>query len=138
MISKSTKKKLLKVWSNQCAICNNNQFLEFHHIIPRAKGGSDDYDNLIVLCPCCHAKIHNKIFNPEKYHLNTSIDYNSAIPILEKYFSNQIGTAETKKRLNLSPKTHLSESSVFKRYKREKGITKHYNNVDLINSKRRK
>ena len=44
---------------------------------------------------------------------------------------------EAKEKLNLSSKTHLSESSVYKRYKREHKIGKFYNNVDLVNSKRR-
>lgn len=137
MILKSTKRKILTLWNNKCSVCGKNDFLEFHHIILKSSGGSDDYDNIILLCASCHAKIHKREFNPENYHLNTSIDYESAIPILEAYFSNQIGAKETKKKLNLSPKTHLSESSVYKRYKREHNITKFYNNVDLINSKRR-
>lgn len=63
---------------------------------------------------------------------------NPAKPVLAQYFANEIGARETKEKLNLSQKTHLSESSVFKRYKREHNIEKFYNNVDLINSKRRK
>lgn len=137
MITKSTKRKILEVWHDECAICGSREFLEFHHIIPKSKGGSDDYDNIIVLCACCHANIHERAFNPLNYHKNTSIDYELAVPILEAYFSNEIGTKETKEKLNLSSKTHLSESSVYKRYKREHGIDKFYNNVDLVNSKRR-
>ena len=137
MITKSTKRKILEVWNDECAICGSRDFLEFHHIIPKSKGGSDDYDNIIVLCACCHAGIHERAFNPLNYHKNTSIDYEAAVPILEAYFSNQIGTKETKEKLNLSSKTHLSESSVYKRYKREHGIDKFYNTVDLVNSKRR-
>jgi hypothetical protein len=138
MILKSTKTKILKIWNNTCAICGKNDFLEFHHIIPKSKGGTDDYDNIILLCACCHAGIHKRAYNPQKYRQATSIDYESAIPILEAYFANEIGAKETKERLHLSPKTHLSESSVYKRYKREHNIDKFYNNVDLVNSKRRR
>lgn len=138
MISKVTKRKLESIWQNKCAICGNNDYLEFHHISPKESGGSDDYDNLILLCACCHAKIHHKAYNPERYKQNTSIDYETAKPILAAYFANEIGAKETKEKLNLSPKTHLCESSVLKRYKREYGITNFYNNVDLVNSKRRK
>lgn len=137
MISKSTKTKILKLWNQACSICGNNDFLEFHHIVPKEKGGTDDYDNIILLCACCHAGIHKRAYNPQKYRQATSIDYESAIPILEAYFANKIGTKETKEKLNLSQKTHLSESSVYKRYKREHHIDKFYNNVDLVNSKRR-
>ena len=134
LISKATKRKVSEFWKNRCAVCGNNDFLEFHHIIPVAAGGTDDYDNLILLCACCHAKVHNRTFNPEKPNCKTSIDYETAKPILDLYFSNQIGTKE---KLNLSQKTHLTESSLYKRYKREHNIDKFYNNVDLINSKRR-
>lgn len=138
MITKATKRKVSIFWNEKCAICENNDYLEFHHIIPVAAGGTDEYDNIILLCACCHATIHGRTFNPQKPNCKTSIDYETAKPILEAYFANQIGTKETKEKLNLSQKTHLSESSLYKRYKREHNITKFYNNVDLINSKRRK
>jgi 5-methylcytosine-specific restriction endonuclease McrA/preprotein translocase subunit Sss1 len=35
--------------------CNRTLNLEVHHIIPRSEGGSNRYDNLIVLCRNCHA-----------------------------------------------------------------------------------
>lgn len=137
LISKYTRRKLEQAWNYECAICGANDYLEAHHIIPREKGGSDDYDNLILLCACCHAGVHKRVYNASNYRQNTSIDYEAAKPILEAYFANEIGASETKEKLNLSQKTHLTESSVFKRYKRENHIGKFYNNVDLKNSKRR-
>ena len=137
MVCKATKRKMLEVWKDECAICGSKDFLEFHHITPKSKGGSDDYDNIIVLCACCHAGIHERAYNPQRYNKHTSIDYDAAVPILAAYFANEIGAKETKEKLNLSSKTHLCESSVYKRYKREHGIDKFYNNVDLVNSKRR-
>ena len=136
MISKATRNKIEKAWNYKCAVCGNNDFLEIHHLTPKEQGGSDEYDNLILLCACCHAGIHKKAYNPQNYKQNTSIDYEAAKPVLAAYFANEIGTKETKEKLNLSPKTHLTESSVYKRYKREHNIEKFYNNVDLINSKR--
>lgn len=49
-----------------CAICgwkppvfltkaHIRTFLTIHHMIPSADGGSDDPDNLIILCPNCHS-----------------------------------------------------------------------------------
>lgn len=28
-----------------------------HHIVPRSAGGSDDPENLVLLCAACHARI---------------------------------------------------------------------------------
>jgi len=136
MITKATRRKIELFWDNKCAICGNNDYLEIHHITPKEAGGNDEYDNLILLCACCHAAIHKRAYNAAKMNVNTSIDYESAIPILDAYFANKIGAKETKEKLNLSQKTHLTESSVYKRYKREHNIGKFYNNVDLVNSKR--
>ena len=138
MVSKLTKRKVSEAWGNKCACCSSIDFLIFHHIIPKTEGGTDEYDNLILVCACCHSAIHNRKYHPLSNQANTSIDYEKAIPILDDYFSNKIGTKETKEKLNLSPKTHLSESSVVKRYKREHNIEHFYNNVDLVNSIRRK
>ena len=42
-------------WSRKCAFCDFSGILERHHIIPKHEGGTNDYDNLIVLCPNHHA-----------------------------------------------------------------------------------
>jgi len=47
----------------KCQICGSggrlsNLILEVHHIIPVSKGGSDERDNLQVLCVVCHDIIH--------------------------------------------------------------------------------
>lgn len=138
MVSKATRNKIEKAWNYKCAICDAKDYLEVHHLISKSEGGKDDFDNLILLCSRCHAVVHNRTYNPDNYKVNASISYDAAIPILERYFANEIGARETKEKLNLSEKTHLSESSVYKRYKREHNIDKFYNNVDLVNSKRRK
>ena len=44
-----------------CSICGYKEhpdILEVHHIIARKDGGNDDIDNLILLCPNCHRKVH--------------------------------------------------------------------------------
>lgn len=48
-----------------CQCCkgkSKDKKLEVHHIIYRCNGGTDDVNNLIVVCSTCHKKIHkNKI-----------------------------------------------------------------------------
>lgn len=36
----------------------NTQILVVHHIVRRSDGGSDDLDNLELICPNCHAEVH--------------------------------------------------------------------------------
>ena len=45
-----------------CVVCHN-PFVEVHHIIPQAAGGSDDPENAASLCALCHDHFGG---NPEK------------------------------------------------------------------------
>ena len=38
--------------------CGNTRFLEIHHVIPRARGGTNAPENLRVLCSACHRFHH--------------------------------------------------------------------------------
>ncbi|MGD9546497.1 MAG: HNH endonuclease [Candidatus Krumholzibacteriia bacterium] len=40
--------------------CTNTRFLEVHHVLPRARGGTNAPDNLITLCSACHRHLHEK------------------------------------------------------------------------------
>jgi len=38
--------------------CNHTRFLDIHHIVPRAEGGTNDPRNLVTLCRACHRLWH--------------------------------------------------------------------------------
>jgi hypothetical protein len=38
--------------------CNNHRFLDLHHIKPRAEGGPNTAENIIVLCGAHHRAVH--------------------------------------------------------------------------------
>lgn len=46
--------------NNSCEICgcDISPILEFHHIKTVSDGGSNDYDNLKLICPNCHRLLH--------------------------------------------------------------------------------
>jgi 5-methylcytosine-specific restriction endonuclease McrA len=44
----------------QAAGCNRTRFLEVHHKIPRALGGSNKLENLTTLCSRCHRFVHRR------------------------------------------------------------------------------
>ena len=53
-----------KVWNRdngRCVSCGSNQKLEFDHIIPFSKGGSNTYRNIQLLCESCNRQKSNKI-----------------------------------------------------------------------------
>lgn len=52
------------VWNRdngQCRECGSKEKLEFDHIIPFSKGGSNTYRNIQLLCEKCNRKKSNKI-----------------------------------------------------------------------------
>ncbi len=48
--------------------CNYTQFLDVHHIVSEVEGGTNRLDNLIVLCPTCHAAVHSEEISEEQLH----------------------------------------------------------------------
>jgi hypothetical protein len=52
-ISKSIRDQLLVEAQHRCTICSERCF-EIHHIVEQSEGGSDEAENLIVMCPNCH------------------------------------------------------------------------------------
>jgi len=53
--------------NGKCELCkaepnivkkDGSPYLEVHHVIPLSKGGNDVYENIVVLCPNCHKRVH--------------------------------------------------------------------------------
>lgn len=55
------RKKLIEEKGTICCNCQNDAKNEitFHHIIPVAIGGTDNFTNIVPLCTECHKKLHN-------------------------------------------------------------------------------
>lgn len=65
-ISKRTMSKIIKRAKKGCVICGWIEASgDLHHIIPIKKGGTGELQNLVLLCPNCHRKAHNKYFTKE-------------------------------------------------------------------------
>jgi 5-methylcytosine-specific restriction endonuclease McrA len=47
-----------------CIMCGFDKFVDHHHLIPKAKGGMNNDDNLVLLCPNCHRAAHLGMLNP--------------------------------------------------------------------------
>jgi len=59
-ISEDTANKLLVKCGRHCCICRRFAplHLQIHHIVEESEGGSDNFDNLILVCLTCHSDIH--------------------------------------------------------------------------------
>ena len=53
-VSKATRKRVLDRDGHACVWCGSSEFVELDHIVRYADGGSDDENNLRVLCKPCH------------------------------------------------------------------------------------
>lgn len=49
--------------------CSSYVQLESHHIVPISAGGTDEFDNIIILCRKCHMSNHNG------YHVDWMLHY---------------------------------------------------------------
>jgi hypothetical protein len=55
----------------RCAVptCRNILALDVHHIWEVSAGGGDDPENLIALCPMCHALYHRGTIDPDAVYM---------------------------------------------------------------------
>ena len=85
--------------NSKCLMCKND-ISDFHHIVPRSKGGSDTMQNQAGLCPKCHVKVHtDQTFKKKledkksgllkKYGALSAL--NQAIPFICKGFLEEYG-----------------------------------------------
>ena len=60
-ITKLLKNELLDERGKKCQLCSydNLNILQIHHIVERHLGGTNDKENLLLICPNCHYTIHH-------------------------------------------------------------------------------
>lgn len=57
---KRLKAELFELRGYKCECCpySNIKIIQLHHKVERADGGTDEHDNLELLCPNCHCEHH--------------------------------------------------------------------------------
>lgn len=53
----------IKKYGNNCELCDYSLSIDTHHIEPKKNGGLHEIENLMILCPNCHALITRNILN---------------------------------------------------------------------------
>ena len=81
---------LYELAAHRCTICQA-PWLEIHHITELSDGGDTEYENLIVLCPNCHTRVHADGV-PSKdelrhYKIKQEIAYE--LPVLSRLTANE-------------------------------------------------
>jgi len=107
-----------------CQICKKNCLSDnhVHHIKYRRNGGSDKPDNLILLCPICHDKVHAGLVrcpSIKNRNLKESGVLNSCMKKIFSIFESQVPTQDTlgsitkTVRLNSGlDKTHSNDAKI--------------------------
>jgi hypothetical protein len=60
IVSVSLKQQVIEQYNNKCYACgfSIHAILRVHHRVPVSLGGTDEVENLVLLCPNCHALVH--------------------------------------------------------------------------------
>lgn len=68
----SNRETIIETRGNKCEVCGMGckGILMVHHILPLQQGGNNDKENLVVVCPNCHALLHKDI----SFYKNGSVD----------------------------------------------------------------
>ena len=82
---------LFEMAGHRCTICKE-PWLEIHHIKPLEKGGKTSYENLIVLCPNCHTRVHKENIpsNTELIHYKIKQEISFNLPVISKIQKEEI------------------------------------------------
>lgn len=51
------REQAIKQYGKACELCAYTLTIDTHHIIPKYKGGQHSINNLMVICPNCHALV---------------------------------------------------------------------------------
>lgn len=62
----TSRRNATKYFGYKCMICNWEIVVDVHHIIPVRDGGSNNLNNLAVLCPNHHAMADRGMINPDE------------------------------------------------------------------------
>jgi hypothetical protein len=75
-------------YGRECAECGTDEDLQVHHKTPKAYGGTNKLDNLIVLCETCHQEKHGYKFDYTGPATGTKKTKNKKVELLQKAIKN--------------------------------------------------
>lgn len=139
------RKEMKKKVGCKCVNCGSRKHIEYHHIVPLVKGGTNNWENIVPLCYECHLKAHDRHTHGDKFKKAKEegrvgrkhcMSYEECLPYLEKYFNNEIGAKELKRLCKFSSGYKICSITYIKRYKKEHNIDHFKNYVDIRESQK--
>ncbi len=64
-IRRKLKEIAFKEYGEKCEVCDYSLSVDIHHLIPRSEGGTNDMENISVLCPNHHREYHIGLLTKE-------------------------------------------------------------------------
>jgi hypothetical protein len=71
-ISRDVRNKVLVDAMHRCCLCpEHREIVDLHHVVPISEGGPNTENNLMAVCPTCHATIHRirNRYTPEQLRM---------------------------------------------------------------------
>ena len=104
---------LFELAGHRCTLCHA-PWLEIHHIEELSDGGKTEYENLIVLCPNCHTRVHaDGIPSKEELrHYKIKQEISHELPVLsrlttdERAFVQEIAKKSPQDQMVFSKRIH--------------------------------
>ena len=85
---KANRTRIYKRDNHECAYCGSKKQLTLDHIIPKSRGGGNDWNNLVTCCFKCNLKKGNK--TPEEAKMVLKVKPYAPTLINENGFLNKI------------------------------------------------
>lgn len=58
-LDQHSRKHIIAEAGGKCSVCESREDLTVHHITPGHLGGTNERENLIVVCEGCHGRVHS-------------------------------------------------------------------------------
>lgn len=121
-----------------CCNCGSDIRVEYHHIVPLFRGGTNKLSNIVPLCNRCHKAVHygrhlseyrssEHMGRPRKATLTPEAE-----EILWKWASGEIGSRQCLKELGHNPGSHIKDTMVYKDFIKKHNIQNVRNTYDVV------
>lgn len=125
-----------------CCNCGSDIHVEYHHIVPLFRGGTNKLSNIVPLCDRCHKAVHygQHVTKYSKRPDNTGRPRKATLTpeseeILWKWANGEIGARECMSRLGYGGGTHLKDLATYKEFIKKHNIQNIRNLYDVIANK---